>query len=89
MECLVLSKFFYCFHEWIENIFVYGYKKIYCFECKKYRKIVDRKTSYIFDKTLVLPIICSKSGNNNDRIFREEENIEILKILGLIGNINE
>ena len=50
-----------------------SFKKIYYFESKK-------------EKSWVLPIICSKCGNDNDGIFREEENIEILKILGLIGN---
>ena len=42
------------------------------------------KISCIFNKTLVLSITCSKCGNNNDRIFKEEESIDILKILGLI-----
>ena len=42
------------------------------------------KISYIFDKTLVLSIIGSKCDNNNERIFKEEESIEILKVLDLI-----
>ena len=25
---------------------------------------------------------CSKYGHNNDRIFKEEENIEVLKVIG-------
>ena len=38
-------------------------------------------------KTLVLSIIWSKCKNENEKIFKEEESIEILKILGLIENI--
>ena len=38
-------------------------------------------------KTLVLSIICSKCKNEDEKIFTEEELIEILKILGLIENI--
>ena len=37
--------------------------------------------SYIYDKALVLFIICDKCGGNNERIFKEEELIEILKFL--------
>ena len=39
--------------------------------------------SYIFDNVLDLFIICGKWGDNNV-ICKEEEGIEILKILGLI-----
>ena len=42
-------------------------------------------TSY--KKTLVLSIICSKCRNEEDKIFKEEKSIEILKTLGLIENI--
>ena len=38
-------------------------------------------------KTLVLSIICSKYKNEDEKIFKEEESIEILKILDLIENI--
>ena len=40
---------------------------------------------YILDKTLVLCIILSRCCDNNDRIFKEKENTEILKTLSLIG----
>ena len=43
--------------------------------------------SYIFNRTLVLPFSCSKYGDNNNRIFKEAEVIEVLDILGLISNI--
>ena len=42
---------------------------------------------YLLEKTLVLSIICSKCENEDEKIFKEEESIEILKILGLIENI--
>ena len=42
---------------------------------------------YILEKTLVLSIICSKSKNEDEKIFKEEESIEILKMLGLMENI--
>ena len=41
----------------------------------------------IFEKTLILSITCSKCENDDEKIFKEEEPIEILKILGLIKNI--
>ena len=36
-----------------------------------------------------LSIICSKCGNEDEKIFKEEESIVILKILGLIINIEK
>ena len=64
-------------------------KKIYCVNCSKYRKFEKPKISCLLEKTLVLSIICSKCKNEDDKIFKEEESIEILKILGLINNIEE
>ena len=55
--------------------------------CGNYKKSKNLKISYIFEKTLVLSIICSKCENDNEKIFKEEEPIEILKILGLIKYI--
>ena len=62
-------------------------KKIYCVIYGKYRKSKNPKISYLFKKALVNPIICSKYGKEDENIFKEEEPIEILKILGLIENI--
>ena len=45
------------------------------------------KISYIFEKSLVLSVICSKCRNQDKTIFKEEESIEIIKILSLIKNI--
>ena len=61
-------------------------KKMYCVICGGYRKFKNPKISYIFEKTLFLSIICSKCENEDEKIFKEEESIEILKILGLIKN---
>ena len=46
----------------------------------KFRK---PKISYLFEKTLVLSIFCSKWINEDEK-NKEKESIEILKILGLI-----
>ena len=62
-------------------------KKLYCVICGKYRKFGKPKISYLLEKTLVLSIICSKCKNEDEKIFKEEESIEILKIVGLIENI--
>ena len=43
----------------------------------------------LLEKTLVLSIICSKCKNEDERIFKEKESSEILKVLGLINNIEE
>ena len=47
-------------------------KKLYCAICDKYRKLKKPKTSYMFEKTLVLSIICRKSENEDETIFKEE-----------------
>ena len=44
-------------------------------------------TSYILEKAIALSIICSKCEIEDEKIFKEEESIEILKILGLFKNI--
>ena len=62
-------------------------KKLYCFICDKYRKFENPKISYLFEKTLVLSIICSKCKKKNEKLFKEAESVEILRILVLIENI--
>ena len=62
-------------------------KKIYCIICGKNKKFKNLKISYIFEKTLVVSIIYNKCGNEDEKIFKEEDSIEILKILGLVNNI--
>ena len=63
-------------------------KKIYCIcnlsKCDKYRKFKTLKyNKYIFEETLVLSIICGMWGSNDEKIFKEEESIEILKLFQL------
>ena len=43
--------------------------------------------TYILEKTLILSIIYSKHKNDDEKIFKEGESIEKLKIIGLIENI--
>ena len=62
-------------------------RRIYCIICGKYRKFKNPIISYIFEKTLAFSIICSKCNNEDAKIFKEEESIELLKILDLIANI--
>ena len=38
-------------------------------------------------KIIYLSVICRKCLNKDQKIFKEEDSIEILKILGLIENI--
>ena len=43
----------------------------------KYRKFKKAKISYIFEKTLVLYITWSEHKNGDEKIFKEDESIEI------------
>ena len=58
-------------------------KKFYCVICGKYRKFEKPKISYLLEKTLVLSIICSTCKNEDEKLFKEEGSIEMLKIFGL------
>ena len=58
-----------------------------CVECNKCKKLLNPK-KYIFDKTFVFTT-WNKYGNNNNRIFKEDKKVEILKTLDLINNISE
>ena len=62
-------------------------KKLYCVICGKYRKSEKPKISHLLQKTLVLSIICSKCKNEDEKLFKKEESIEILKVLGLPESI--
>ena len=61
-------------------------KKLYSIIYGKYRKFKNPKI-YILEKMLVLSIICIKCKSEDEKIFKEEEWIEILKIIALIKNI--
>ena len=62
-------------------------RKIYCINCKKYKKFKNPRMSYICQKTLLLSRICNKCLTEDEKIFKEDESIEKLKVLGLFGNI--
>ena len=62
-------------------------RNLYCVISGKYRKFEKPKISYLLEKTLVLSIICSKCKNEDEKLFKKEKFIEILKIFGLIENI--
>ena len=64
-------------------------KKLYYIICGRYRKFKNPTISFVFKKkTLVLSIICSKCKNENEKLFKEEESIEMLKISSLMKIYN-
>ena len=65
------------------------YEKIQFTKCNKCRKFKNLRTSYGFDKTLVLSIICNKYDSIDKKIFKEKKSIEILNISASINNTNE
>ena len=64
-------------------------KKFYCVVCGKHKEFKNPKISYILEKTLVLSIICSKCSSKDEKILEKEESVKILKLIGLINNIEE
>ena len=62
-------------------------KKLYCVICGKYKIFEKSRISYLLEKTSVLSTICSKCENEYENLFKKEESIEILKVLGLIENV--
>ena len=60
---------------------------MYCNFFKKWRKVLKTKISYIFLKKQVFLLFTVNVVKNIKKIFKEEELFEILKILGLIDNI--
>ena len=61
--------------------------KLYCVICSQYRKVGKPKIFYVLERASALSIICRKGKNKDKQLFKEGESIEILKILGLIENI--
>ena len=45
--------------------------------------------SYLIEKTLVLSIICSKCKKEDQKVFQEQDSIEIIIILGLFYSIKK
>ena len=62
-------------------------KQLYCVICGKYKKFEKLKMSYLLEKTLALSVTFSKCKNEEEKLFKGEELIDILKILVLIENI--
>ena len=62
-------------------------EKISCVICGKYKKFKNSKYHILSKKTLVLSIICSKCESEDEKIFKEEQSMEILRILGSFKNI--
>ena len=62
-------------------------KTIYCIICCKYYKFKKPKISHIFKNTLILSIVCSKCENKDEKIYKEQDSIETLEIVGIIKNI--
>ena len=57
--------------------------------CNKYRKLkLKKKKNHLKKITLSIFIVYSNCGHEYEKIVKEEK-IEILKILGLINNIEE
>ena len=46
-------------------------KRLLCVICSKYRKFEKPKISFLLEKTLVLSIICGKSKNKDEKLFKE------------------
>ena len=59
-------------------------KKVFCVVCSMYRKFKNREI-YIFIKKHYFFLLIAYE-NDNEKIFKEKESIEILKLLGLIKN---
>ena len=51
-------------------------KKPCCVICGQYRKFGNPKTSYLLEKKLVLSITCSKCKNEDEKIFKEENQLK-------------
>ena len=63
-------------------------KTIYCFKHDKYKNFKKSLKYHIFSIKLVLSFIYDKCGGKDEKI-KEEESIEILKLLDLVKNMEE
>ena len=50
-------------------------KKLYCVICGKYRKFDKPKISYIFEKILVLSVICSMCRNEDEKKSKKKNQL--------------
>ena len=56
-------------------------KNLYCVIFSKYKKFDKLKILYLLEKTLVLPITCIKCENEDEKLSKEKESINMLKSL--------
>ena len=63
--------------------------EIYCIKCKKYKGLKSLKYHIFAIKHYFFLVFVIKCGSEDEQIFMEEESIKILKIIGLITNIEE
>ena len=64
-------------------------RKTYCIKCKKYKEFKKPKISYVFVIKHYFFLVFARECKWREKIFMEGESIEILKILGLINNIDQ
>ena len=66
-------------------------KKLYFVICSKYRKFEKHKISYLKKHYFFLLFVVSVEMKTfkAEKIFKEEQSLETLRILGLINNIEE
>ena len=50
-------------------------KKLYCVIFSKYRKLENPKISCLLEKTLVLSIISSKCKNEDEKLFKKNNQL--------------
>ena len=60
-------------------------KKFYCIICGKCRIFEKPKISYLLEKKVLF--LSLKCRNEDGKLFKDEDSVEILKILSLIENI--
>ena len=59
-------------------------RKTYCTTCKSYEEFKKPKIWYICNKTLLPSSICNTCRSEDEKLFKEEESIETLKMVCLI-----
>ena len=64
-------------------------KKTYRVVCDKYKKFKNPKVSYILQKIISPFYYFSKCNSKIEKIFKEKESIEIMKILNFVNNIEK
>ena len=50
-------------------------KKVDCIKCNEYRKLENPKISYVFSRTLVLPIIFDKGCRKDEKRLKKKNQL--------------